>query len=361
MVRRREDEVLEIIKSDPLISQKEIAERLGITRSSVGVHVNNLTKTGKLLGRGYVLPNVDSICIIGASNIDIYGHTSGALEKGDANYGKIELSVGGMSRNIANNACKLGLNINLITAISNDEYGKVIQDSCLKEGMRIDKSCIFSNRPSSFYMGLMNDKGKLEYGVSDMSIIEEISPSFINKKKSDILNSKLLLIDLNLPEKTVEFILKNFKEKNIVVIPVSASKSYKVKGLLQYVKLLHASIEELEVISDHKINNKEDLKFAASKLLEQGLSELIVSVNSSSIYYFSKDSFEELVIKTDNLVNDQGIMEAQAAGLIYAKYKGLGLVNSLKLALAAGAIAGESNQVVSPWLSIESMHEKAKL
>ncbi|WP_352405018.1 winged helix-turn-helix transcriptional regulator, partial [Sporanaerobacter acetigenes] len=47
---RREEEILELISKNPLISQKEIAEQLGITRSSVGVHIGNLMKKGYIIG-----------------------------------------------------------------------------------------------------------------------------------------------------------------------------------------------------------------------------------------------------------------------------------------------------------------------
>ena len=43
---QRERQVLQLIESDPLISQQDIAQRLGITRSSVAVHISNLTKKG---------------------------------------------------------------------------------------------------------------------------------------------------------------------------------------------------------------------------------------------------------------------------------------------------------------------------
>ena len=42
----REREVLKLIESNPMISQEEIASILGITRSSVAVHISNLMKKG---------------------------------------------------------------------------------------------------------------------------------------------------------------------------------------------------------------------------------------------------------------------------------------------------------------------------
>ena len=46
----REKEILEIIRRNPLISQKDLAGRLGITRSSVAGHIMNLTDKGLIRG-----------------------------------------------------------------------------------------------------------------------------------------------------------------------------------------------------------------------------------------------------------------------------------------------------------------------
>ena len=59
MMTRREQEILEIIKEKPTIEQSELAAMLGITRSSVAVHIANLQKKGYILGRGYIVNNGD--------------------------------------------------------------------------------------------------------------------------------------------------------------------------------------------------------------------------------------------------------------------------------------------------------------
>ncbi len=69
----REKELLELIKINPAISQKELAKSLGITRSSVGVHITNLIKKGYILGKGYVLSHEEYVSVIGGSNVDIIG------------------------------------------------------------------------------------------------------------------------------------------------------------------------------------------------------------------------------------------------------------------------------------------------
>ena len=47
---KREQEILSWIRENPLISQQELAQRAGITRSSVAVHISNLMRKGLIRG-----------------------------------------------------------------------------------------------------------------------------------------------------------------------------------------------------------------------------------------------------------------------------------------------------------------------
>ena len=52
---QRERQILQLIEANPMISQQEIADTLGLARSSVAVHISNLMKKGCIAGKGYVL------------------------------------------------------------------------------------------------------------------------------------------------------------------------------------------------------------------------------------------------------------------------------------------------------------------
>ena len=49
---QREAQILQWIRENPMISQQELADRAGITRSSVAVHISNLMKKGYIGGKG---------------------------------------------------------------------------------------------------------------------------------------------------------------------------------------------------------------------------------------------------------------------------------------------------------------------
>ena len=67
---QRERQILQLIEQDPMISQQEIADKLGITRSSVAVHISNLMQKGTIAGRGYVLRSNSYVAVVGGISLD---------------------------------------------------------------------------------------------------------------------------------------------------------------------------------------------------------------------------------------------------------------------------------------------------
>ena len=74
---QRERQILQWIEQDPMISQEALAEKAGITRSSVAVHISNLMKKGYIAGKGYVLRSGTYAAVVGGVNMDIGGQSYG--------------------------------------------------------------------------------------------------------------------------------------------------------------------------------------------------------------------------------------------------------------------------------------------
>ena len=73
---QRERQLLNWIKENPLISQQELADKAGITRSSVAVHISNLMKKGYITGKGYIVHTAPYVTVVGGVNMDIGGWPS---------------------------------------------------------------------------------------------------------------------------------------------------------------------------------------------------------------------------------------------------------------------------------------------
>ena len=64
------------------------------------------------------------IVIIGGINIDIEGYPYKDLVEQDSNPGRIKISYGGVGRNIAENAARIGEKVAMLSVIGADELGR---------------------------------------------------------------------------------------------------------------------------------------------------------------------------------------------------------------------------------------------
>ena len=79
---QRERQLLNWIKENPLISQQELAEKAGITRSSVAVHISNLMKKGCIAGKGYIVRTAPYAAVVGGVNMTASPSQTSMLSSG---------------------------------------------------------------------------------------------------------------------------------------------------------------------------------------------------------------------------------------------------------------------------------------
>ncbi|WDU83324.1 PfkB family carbohydrate kinase [Caloramator sp. Dgby_cultured_2] len=208
----REREILNIVRENPLISQDEIAKRLGITRSSVAVHITNLMKKGLILGKGYVLPqNEDYVYVIGAANVDMLGYPKSKLKLKDSNPGNLKISFGGVGRNIAENLARMGVKTKLLTLLGEDIYGRKIYDHAKKIGIDVSSVYFLEDKQTSTYISIQDEEGDMALALSCMDIYDEFKVDYIKENKGLIKNSKCIVVDTNLPEDVLKYISEEFE------------------------------------------------------------------------------------------------------------------------------------------------------
>src|SRR5690606_2286804 len=120
----QEEAVLALINANPFASQREIAERLGLARSTVAAHIARLVAKGRLLGRGYVLPQPQRIAVIGGAVLDRKYHARHELIMGTSTPVEGHRNFGGVARNVAENLARLGATVSFVSAVGDDLSGR---------------------------------------------------------------------------------------------------------------------------------------------------------------------------------------------------------------------------------------------
>lgn len=356
----REHEILELIKKNPMISQNDLSKTLGITRSSVAVHITNLIKKGRIAGKGYIVKDEEFVTVVGGVNVDITGFPSSNLVLKDSNPGRIKISLGGVGRNIAENLVKLGIHTKLISAVGEDIYGQKVLDEARLIGLDMQDSLILKEQPTSTYMAVLDEKGDMSVAIAQMDIFEKISIEFIKQKKYLIENSKACVIDTNIPREAIEYILTNNKKTDFFLDTVSTAKAMKVKDLIGNFHTIKPNRIEAEMLSGIKINSEKDFEACAEYFLNKGVKRVFISLGEEGLYYNDGISRSHIPAHKTSVVNATGAGDAFIAALVYSYYNDFDISYSARFAMAASVLALSHEDTINPNMSVENVNSLIK-
>ncbi len=352
----REKEIFNIIKKNPGVEQKHIANELGITRSSVAVHIANLIKKGYLLGKGYVINDRPYVLGIGGANVDIQGFSNDKIVYEDSNPGEVIASSGGVCRNICENLSRLGVETKLVSAIGDDYFGKKLFQECVEAGINVENVIKSEKAQTSCYLSIIDSDGDMKVAISHMDVMKEITVEKIKKLKGLIEKACIIIIDTNLEENVIEYILSNYNEKIIFVDTVSTKKSVKIKKMLKFIDTLKPNIYEAQMLSGVEIKDDKGLEKAAVKIIEKGIKNLFISMGEKGIFYMD-EQFNSKLYKPEkvNMINATGAGDSFMAGLIYGRFNDFSVDDTVKFAMSLAAYTVESEETINKNISEEKV------
>ncbi len=360
ILTNREKEILDIIRKNPLVSQQEIAEILGIARSSAAVHITNLMKKGYIKGKGYILKEKDYVTVIGGANIDLIGFPVGKLNLYDSNPGKIKISLGGVGRNISENLAKIGIDTKLITAIGDDLYGRKILNECKLSGIDMENSLILKNNSSSTYLSVLDENRDMKVAISHMDIIDELSIDFMRQKSSVIKNSKCVVVDTNIKKEVLEYLVTNFKEVDFFLDTVSTVKAKKVKDFVGAFHTIKPNKIEAHELTGINIDCEKDARKVINYFLESGVQRVFITLGKDGVYYGDNQVIGYLPSRDIKIVNANGAGDAFTAGLVYSYLNNFDIIKSARISIVAAIIALSHENTINPNMSVKRIEEIIK-
>ena len=356
----REEELLDLIRRNPAISQNELAAELGITRSSVAVHITNLIKKGLILGKGYILKEEDYIAVLGGANVDIIGIPNQKFVPADSNPGRIKVAYGGVGRNIAENLIHLGVPAKLISAVGDDLNGRKILEHAERIGLDMKNSLVLSDKPTSTYLAILDLNGDMKAAVSQMDIFDEMTIDFIQSKKQVIENSRICVIDTNIPDEVIDYVLNHFKRPKFYLDTVSSKKALKIKDKIGLFHTIKPNKIEAELLSDIRIENPHDLEKASEYFLKQGVQRVFITLGAEGVFYHDGKAHQLIPNPKVQVINATGAGDAFLAALAFSDFNGCDIDESARFAIATAVLALSYEETINPNVSKEKVYQTMK-
>lgn len=279
------------------------------------------------------------IFVLGAAITDLMGFPNGNPAPGDSVPGSITKAAGGVGRNLAENLARLGIPVELLTAFGDDDNGKKLITQCQELEIGIRHSILANGQRGAIHLAIMNAQKDLFAGIADLSVMDNVTPSYLAQQFSSLETAEALVIETNLPQDAIDWVLDQEWEIPIYLDPVSEKLSARVKGRIGKFHTIKANKRQAEVLLGRGILNAKDLDEVADQCLKEGVQRIFITMGSRGAFAADANSRIHIPAAKVKVVSTTGAGDAFHAGLIWASLRKWSLEDCCRAGLAASTIA----------------------
>jgi len=349
----KKDQLYELIRSNPFISQQDLATHLGLSRSAVANYIATLVRERRILGRAYVLPDHRPVLCVGAANLDRKLRSLDTLALGTSNPARHDEAFGGVARNIAENLARLGAPVALITAIGADASGHALLAHAEETGIDVRGALRTTDAASGTYTAVLDQNGEMRVALADMAINDSLTPEFFASREQQRAGAALIVADLNLPHDSIATLLEDAVRDGVpmVIVAVSEPKMARLPRELVGLRLLILNEGELAARAGRALPTMHDIAEACLALQRDGVQDLIVTRGAAGVLYTADGALRSLAAPPVDVVDVTGAGDAFAAAVCWTLYSGeTGLELACRRGLALSAMTINCAHAVHPQL-----------
>lgn len=280
-----------------------------------------------------------SIIVIGSSNTDMVIKSPHLPMPGETILGGIFfMNAGGKGANQAVAAARLGGNVLFIAKVGDDIFGKKAIELFNKEG--IDTSYVFTDdqHPSGVALINVDDKGEncivVASGANAALFKEDLETA-----KDKIANASIVLMQLETPVATVEYVAAFAKESGVRVVLNPAPGAGLSDELLQNINIITPNQHEAAMLTGTEVNDLDSAKHAAKVLNGKGVETIIITLGADGALLYYKDFFTLIEAPVVKAVDTTAAGDVFNGALVVALSQGKSMVHAVEYACNAASIS----------------------
>lgn len=280
------------------------------------------------------------IVIVGSTNMDMVVNTDRIPVPGETILAKeFFMNPGGKGANQAVAVARLGGNTIFVTKIGNDVFGH--QSVQLFDDEGIDTRHILSDSelPSGVALITVDKIGEnsivVAAGANGNLHSKDLNEDILN----DISRAKILLMQLEIPIETVNYLAKFASSKGVKVVLNPAPMASVSEDLLKCLYAITPNSTEAEMLSGIKISDLESAKEAAKKISDKGVDNIILTLGSKGALVYEAGKIELVAAEKVNAIDTTAAGDVFNGAFVVSLAQGKGLLEATKFASKAAAIS----------------------
>lgn len=205
--------------------------------------------------------------------------------------GRFFTSPGGKGANQAVAAARGGGEVTFIARTGNDIFGKQAIERYKQDHIDVSYMIEDKDAPSGMAEIIVDDKGNNLIAVAPGANLN-LSVYDIIAAKETIAKSDILLVQLEIPLKTVEYAVKLARENGVRVILNPAPAQSLPIELLKEISILTPNEKEAEFLTGVKVTDESSAEDAGRILISKGVEKVIVTLGKSGALVLDRGGSE---------------------------------------------------------------------
>jgi len=278
---------------------------------------------------------MQTIFVAGGAAIDIAGRPESICRERDSNIGRVAMTPGGVAENIAKRLSKYGYGVELVTAIGKGFHAGLIRADCEAYGVSLAHTLVCAEHTGT-YLSVLDEDGDLLVGISDMSVLERLTPDFLAPLLAKINDSALCVIDANLPPETLTYLCANVTVP-LFFDPVSCAKAKRIGGNIGRCFAIKPNRFEAGFLSGKSCDTIRGVYRASDWFIEQGVKRVFISLGAEGVFWADEGGCGVLSAVCGELVDAAGAGDSMCAAIIDGCVRGHTTEECAKLGNEASA------------------------
>lgn len=279
------------------------------------------------------------ILVIGSSNTDMVVQSPRIPQPGETILGgTFFMNAGGKGANQAVAAARLGGNVSFIAKTGEDIFGRQAILLFQQEGIDVSGIVVDAKFPSGVALINVDANGENAIVVAP-GANAALHASDIDAVKEKIETATIILMQLETPIPTIEYVAQLAAERNIPVVLNPAPAAALSDALLKNISIITPNQKEAEMLTGIKVVDESSALKAAQALKAKGVKTIIITMGAQGAFVLHEN--ESYLVKSIKVkaVDTTAAGDVFNAALVVALSNGETMKDAVSFACKAAAIS----------------------
>lgn len=279
------------------------------------------------------------ITVVGSLNMDLIVRTPRIPSSGETIIGSgFHTAPGGKGANQAVAAARLGAQVSMVGRVGKDEFAATLLENLTLANVNTQFVIQDPEAPTGVALIEVDDSGENSIVVASGANMRVTSLD-VDAAQEAIYAADLLLLQLEIPLKTVLQAAVLAKRKNVIVVLNPAPARKLTSELLNLVDILIPNETETALLTGLPVGSQSEIWVAASSLLTSGVKTVILTLGENGALLSQEGKNDKFPAFQVNPVDTTAAGDAFVGGFAVALAEGKSVTEAIRWGNAAGALA----------------------